>query len=302
MKPLKHNPNLQVHLAVFLFGLTAILGGLIQLEALILVWWRVLLTAISLLFLTSWGKMAWSLPWSQIKAFGFIGCLMALHWLCFYGTIKIANASIALVTMALVSLFTAILEPILLGRKWDKKELFVGLAVIPGMVLVAGNLDISMIKGFGVGLLSALLAAIFSTLNKKFMDDDTPVFAVTLLEMIAAWLILGCLLMVRYVFGFSTSTFLPPTLLDWVYLVFLAVICTTIAQALNLSALKSLTAFHTNLVNNLEPIYGMILAAAILKEHEQLNTLFYAGSMLILGTVFVFPMIMKRSKIDITHE
>jgi drug/metabolite transporter (DMT)-like permease len=294
MSSFKTNPYVQVHAAVFLFGMTAILGGLIQLEALVLVWWRVLLASISLLFLTDWGRQSLALGRDKIFAFAGIGVLMALHWLCFYGTIKIANASIALITMALVALFTAFLEPWFLGKKINKLELYTGLAVIPGMILVAGNIDSSMVVGFGVGILSALLAAIFSTLNKKIMDQDSPVFAITLVEMIAAWIVLGLMLAIWSISGQPIKSFFPPTSTDWMWMIVLAVLCTTIAQALFLSALKSLSTFTSNLVNNLEPVYGILLAAVILKEYEQLNTMFYIGSAIILATVVVFPMLNKK--------
>jgi drug/metabolite transporter (DMT)-like permease len=290
------NPHIQVHAAVFLFGLTAILGGLIQLEALVLVWWRVLLTSVSLLFLTNWGRQALIMGRKQILAFAGIGVLMALHWLCFYGTIKMANASIALVTMALVALFTAILEPWFLGKKMEKTELMVGLAVIPGMIMVAGNIDTSMYSGFMVGVLSALLAAIFSTLNKKIMAKDSSVLAITLIEMTASWLILSLILMVWTFMGYEIKSFYPPTMLDWVWIIILAIVCTTIAQAFFLSALKNISTFTANLANNLEPIYGILLAAVVLKEYEQLNTMFYIGSALILGTVVVFPMLSKQNE------
>lgn len=288
------NPYVKLHGAVFLFGLTAILGGLIQLDALLLVWWRVLLTSLSLLFLTKWGRDALSMGKEKILSFAGIGVLMSLHWLCFYGTIKIANASIALITMSLVALFTSILEPLILGKKISKTELLVGLAVIPGMALIVGNIDTSLILGFGLGILSALIAALFSTLNKKVMALDTPVFAITLVEMIAAWILLGLIILIRSVIGIEVNSFLPPTYLDWLWLIILSILCTTIAQALNLSALKSLSTFTTNLANNLEPVYGIILAAVILKEYEQLNLMFYLGSAIILATVIIFPMLSHK--------
>jgi drug/metabolite transporter (DMT)-like permease len=287
---------IQVHIAVFLFGMTAILGGLISLNALNLVWWRVLLTAISLLFLTKCGTLAMKLGREKILAFGAIGVLMALHWLCFYGAIKLANASVSLLTMAMVALFTSFTEPYILKKKIDKKEVLMGLLVIPGMALIAQSLDYSLLSGFFIGILSALLAAVFSTLNKKYMDADTNVFAVTLVEMLAAWLILSLIIFGWVITGKNIENFMPQSVPDWIYLVFLAVICTTVAQALNLSGLKYLTTFTTNLVNNLEPVYGILLAAIILNEHEQLNTQFYIGSVLILITVMIFPMISNKSK------
>ena len=158
----------ELHIAVFLWGFTAILGDLIQLSALSLVWWRVLITSISLLFLIKGGKTILSLPRKTILKFAFAGALTGLHWLTFFGAIKLANASITLVCMATCAFFTAIIEPIIMRTRVKWWEIFIGFLVVPGMALVVDNVDVSMHTGIWIGLLSAFLASVFSILNNHF--------------------------------------------------------------------------------------------------------------------------------------
>ncbi len=177
---------LELHLAVLLFGFTAILGDLIQLTALILVWWRVLLTSISLFPFSSTFALWRDLGKIMFWRFAGIGVLVALHWLTFYGSIKWANASICLVCMAMTSFFTSFLEPIIVGRPFRWHEMLIGLLIIPGMVLVVNNIEQGMMIGVFSGLLSAFLAATFSTLNKKYIGENNPM-RITFLELSSAW-------------------------------------------------------------------------------------------------------------------
>ncbi|MEM9544911.1 MAG: DMT family transporter [Bacteroidota bacterium] len=283
---------IELHIAVLLYGLTAILGDLIQLPAVILVWWRVLITSASLLFFIRFGKDLISLKKSIAIPLIGIGCLVAIHWICFYGSIKLANASIALIAMATTSVFTSLLEPWIMKRKIDPLEIILGLLIIPGMILVARSIDFSMITGLIVGFAAAFFAALFGTLNKKYVDDSNP-YIITFVELGSAWIFISILFGVGYSF-IDLSHFIPSRWQDWMYIIILSLLCTTLAYILSLRALKHLTAFATNLVINLEPLYGILLAAAILKEYEQLTTNFYIGGGIILAIVMSYPYLKKR--------
>ena len=165
---------LELHLAVLLYGFTAILGDLIQLSALVLVWWRVMIVTVTLFFVVRAVSLMRALPHSLLLKFAGVGILVGLHWLCFYGSIKLANASISLITMATTSFFTALLEPLFLRRKLRFLELALGLLIVPGMMLIARGAEPGMYAGIVVGLLSALLAASFSVFNKLLIDRAEP--------------------------------------------------------------------------------------------------------------------------------
>lgn len=282
---------LELHIAVFLFGFTAILGDLIQLSALVIVWWRVLITSLSLVFVVKVVRLFQTMPRKLILQYMAIGTLVALHWLCFYGAIKYSNASITLVCMATTSFFTAFLEPMILRRRLQWYQVLLGLLIIPGMMLVVHNIQLSMMVGVWVGLLSAFLAALFATLNKVLIDKSPPM-QITFLELGSAWIFLSFFL--PFYFAQNPSAPLWPNKLDWGYLLVLALLCTTLAYVLSLRALKHLSAFASNLTVNLEPVYGILLAWVLLNEHEELAPGFYWGVVIILLAVFSHPVLKKR--------
>jgi drug/metabolite transporter (DMT)-like permease len=284
----------KIHLAVLLFGFTAILGDLIKMPAIMIVWWRVLITSISLLFFIRFGKDLVAVGPKLIKKYVFIGILIGSHWICFYGSIKLSNASVCLVSMSTTSFFTAWIEPLLVRTKFNKYEIITGLLIIPAMALIANTLDSQYLTGLMVGLLSALLAAVFSVLNRANISGASP-FTISFIELTSAWVMITGVLLAMYLFGQKQTSFLPNGT-DWFYLIILALVCTTLAHVLSLQALRYITAFDANLVINLEPIYGILLAVTILHEHKELNPMFFVGAAIILLTVIFHPFLIKKSK------
>ncbi len=288
----KRKAYFYIHFSVLLYGFTAIIGDLITLKAVNLVWWRVFIASICLWILIGFGKTLKPLPQKTILKFLSIGAIVGIHWITFFGSIKLANASIALVCMATTALFTSLLEPAILKKKLSWVDLSVGLVIIPAMSFIAISIDLSYRTGLIVGLISAFLAALFSVLNKKWIKD-TDAQTITFLEMLGAWICVSLILP----FTFSaTDSFLPAGAQDWVLIGILAMGCTVLAYVLTLRALEFLSAFTVNLTINLEPVYGIILAAVILKEHEQLNTRFYLGCSIIILAVFLYPTLKSRLK------
>lgn len=281
---------LELHFAVLLYGLTAILGDLIQLSALVLVWWRVLIVSLSLLAFVRLSTLLRELGWQQTLRFAGIGVLTGLHWLTFYGSIKLSNASITLICMATTSFFTSLLEPLIVRRPFQWVELALGLLIIPGMVLVVDNTDADMNLGILVGLVSAFLAALFGTLNKKYISSSDPT-RITFLELGSAWVFLG-LLLPFYLTAQPDTPFWPAPA-DWGYLLVLALLCTTLAYILTLRALVHLSAFAANLAINLEPVYGIALAYVLLNDSSELEPGFYLGGLLILLVVFSYPFLRR---------
>jgi drug/metabolite transporter (DMT)-like permease len=279
---------LQLHFAVLLYGLTAILGDLISISALALVWWRVLITSISLLFFIRFGIQIYRMERKLVLVYSGIGFLVAVHWLTFYGAIKYSNASIVLAAMATTSFFTSILEPIITDKKFRWIELGLGMMVIPPMIMIAQNIDLEMKVGLWVGLLSAFLASLFSSLNKKWVDKASS-SQITFIEMFSAFLLLSCIMPIVY----DDIALIMPTSVDWIYIIILSLLCTTLAFVISMKALKHVSAFDANLVVNLEPVYGILLAIIILKEHQEMNLMFYWGVLLIMLVVFSHPIIEK---------
>ena len=295
---------LELHVAVLLYGLTAVLGELLTLSALPLVWWRVGLASISFLPLV-WlmRKRRRLVSKATLLALAGTGCIVALHWITFYGSIKLANASVALVCFATTSLLTALIEPLLLRKRIDWLDVGLGALVIPGMLLIIGVVNPIYHAGIAVGLLSALLAAIFSTLNKRFAGNIEPV-DLSAIEMVAAFAFISLSWPLLSKVDMGNSGFWPANN-DWLLLVVLVLGCTTLAFLLNIRSLRHLSAFSANLTISLEPIYGMILAALLLKQHEDLRPEFYLGSALLFAAVLAHPLLRRlrnRKLARITHQ
>jgi drug/metabolite transporter (DMT)-like permease len=284
---------LELHIAVLLFGFTAILGDLIQLSALMLVWWRVLITSGSLSPWANIAKLSRQIPAKMLLGYAGIGVLVALHWLTFYGAIKLANASVSLVCLATTSFMTALIEPMVVRRPFRWQELGIGFLIIPGMLLVVNGLDVSMLAGVWVGLISALFVSIFTALNKRFVTQATPV-QITFIELGSAWVFLSIVLLLMLILGYDPGPLWPERQVDWVYLLLLALLCTNVAYLLSIRALKHISAFASTLTVNLEPVYGIVLAWWLLGDGNELDASFYWGGFIIILAVFAYPLLKRK--------
>jgi drug/metabolite transporter (DMT)-like permease len=284
---------LRIHLAVILFGFTAILGNLIQMSALMIVWWRVGITSVSLMAIAPVLKSLKELSKKQLRTYMLIGCLIGLHWITFYGSVKLSNASICLVCMSTTSLFTSFTEPFFVRRRINTAEVISAAIIIPAMILIVANLEGSYIYGVISGLISAFLAAIFSVLNKVNIKGSDA-YTISFTEMGSAWGMISVMLLILALTGDFPEVFLPVDMANWLYLLILSLACTTFAHILTLQALTKLSAFTANMVINLEPVYGILLAALILGEHHDMNYQFYLGAGMILVTVLLYPIIASR--------
>lgn len=290
---------IQLHLAVLLWGFTGVLGRLISLEAPMLVWYRMMLTAIFMLvILLASGKWL-RVPTKDVRKLAAIGALMGLHWVAFYGAIKFSNASIALVCLSTSSIFTSVLEPLLNKTKYNLQELLLGCIALAGMYLIYYY---QAFFGIGIlfGIIAALLSSVFTIYNKR-IANQYPARTMVFYEMTTGFIFITALLPLIYYYLPETRFFpdqenlvsvanaLPQSLLslknDWLWLVILALCCTVWAQTLALNALKKLSSFTTTLTVNMEPIYGILLAVLIFREDKDLNWGFFAGMGLICLSV-----------------
>jgi drug/metabolite transporter (DMT)-like permease len=280
---------IQIHFCVVLWGFTAILGKLITLPALTLVWWRMLIVTLALACVPRVWRGVRSLSRELIGIYAAIGIVVALHWLTFYGAIKLSNASIAATCIALAPVFLSIIEPWVARRRFNPRELLIGVLVIPGVALVIGATPNEMRLGISVGTLSAFFVAIFSAFNKRFVDRADPM-AVTSIEMATGAAFLT--LLMPFISG---SSFVLPGVHDAWLLLMLAIGCTLLPFTLALHALRQLSAFGTQLATNLEPVYAIVLAIALFGEQRQLGSGFYLGVAIILSAILLHALIERRA-------
>lgn len=292
---------LQIHLCVVLWGFTAILGKLITLPALPLVWWRMLLVVAALALLPRVWRGLRSMPARLRWAYAGIGALVALHWLTFYASIKLSNASVGATCMALGTVFTALVEPVVTRTRLSRRDVLLGIAVLPGVALVVGGVPDGMRVGIAVGALSALLVAFFGSLNKRFVEHGDAL-TITALELGAGALVLTLvaplLALGPLAAAFGGELLVLPDGRDAAYLLALALACTLFPFALSLVALRHMSAFAAQLAVNLEPVYAIILAILLLGEQHELSLQFYAGVVIILGAVLVHPMLSRPQRIE----
>ncbi len=271
------------HLCVLLWGFTAVLGRMITLAPLPLVMWRMLAASILL------GVLAYvthKLKVSTKDAFMLmgLGVILSLHWICFYASVKAANASVAVVCIALTPLFVAILSPFLMGDRFRKSHLFLGIFMLIGIIVIFGTLDNSYRLGMYYGILAAFLVSIFSVFNKFFAERLHP-YTIVFWEMLGGFIFLFILLIINNMIYKNISINLNKYEIP--HFLFFVIFCTIIPLIISTAALKQLSAFVSVFLVNLEPIYGMLLAAFFLHENQQLTNRFYYGSAILLSGIFI---------------
>jgi drug/metabolite transporter (DMT)-like permease len=279
--------QLQIHFCVLLWGFTAILGRLISLPALPLVFWRMALVAATLAFVPRVWRECRAMPGRTLLAFAGVGALLALHWLTFYLSIKWSNASVGATCQALTPVFLSFVEPLLTRRRFDPRDLVLGVAAVVGVVVVLGGIPTGMRSGVAIGVLSTVLVAIFSAINKRLIHH-ADALAVTAVEIAAGAALMAALT------GFIPQegpAFPIPGGRDAALLVVLALGCTLLPYWLHLVALRHLSAFWVSLATNLEPVYSILLAIPLLGEHHDLEPRFYVGVALILVAVIAYPLL-----------
>jgi len=317
MKPEIKRAYLQLHIAVFIFGFTAILGKLISADHFTLVWHRMWLASAGFLLIPAFVSSVKKTSGKHLLVLAGIGVLVAIHWLTFYGSIKIGkSASLTLGCFGLTSTFTSVLEPIICRKKFVLLDVLLGLLALLGIGIIAyyspdetegsGNYTLAII----VGVFSTFMAALFSTINSTLANKiDTKVMS--FVELLGGFLFLCIILLFQFDLGevlpvnhfhlvpyTNEPQFINSRYADFIWIGILALVCTNIAFVMNLNAMKKVSAFTANLAINLEPVYGIILAAFILKEHQYLNLQFYIGTTIILSSVLIHSIIKTSAKRD----
>lgn len=281
---------IQLHIAVFLAGFTGVLGRLISFNEGMIVWYRLLFTAATMWVLFVLRKKIQAISKADILRISGVGFIAAMHWVTFYGSIKYSNVSVALVCFSAIGFFTALFEPLILRKKINMVELLLGMITIGGIYIIF-HFDTQYKTGIIIGIISAMLAALFPIFNREFLKRMN-------VETMLAWqqtggLVLLSVLLPFYLRQFPISNFIPGWE-DFLWLLVLSWVCSVIAFQLSSNALKRLSAFTVNLSYNLEPVYGIILAFAIFHENEFLSKWFYIGFAVIAATLLIHAMILKR--------
>ncbi|MBW1294554.1 DMT family transporter [Aquimarina litoralis] len=292
---------LHLHFIVFIWGFTAILGELITIEALPLVWYRMLMASGFIYLFILFRKISLKISRKLFIVLSVAGVVIALHWITFFAAIKASNVSITLAVLSTGAFFTSILEPIFYKRKLIWYEVLFGLMVICGLYIIF-NVEGSYFLGIMYAICSAFLSSVFSLINGKIAQQYSPSM-ISFYELLTG---VGCitiyLLIISFIGveneGFSKSFFQLSTS-DWIYLVVLASVCTAYAFIGSVQVMKYLSPYTVMLTINLEPVYGIVLAYLIFGDSEKMNPGFYYGALIILGTVVLNGIFKNLKKIKI---
>ena len=283
---------LHLHLIVFIWGFTAILGALISIDAIPLVWYRMLLASIFIAIYFLIKRKSFQIDKKGLLKFLLTGAIIALHWITFFKAIKVSNVSVALVTMSTGAFFTSLIEPFFFKRKIKIQEIILGLLVILGLYIIF-NFESQYTLGIVYALISASLSSLFSVLNglyiKKYKADTISLYQ----------LFFGALCISIYLLfaGKFSIEFFQLSTLDWVFIGILSSICTAYAFIISVKVMKHLTPYTVVLTLNLEPVYAIILALIIFGEKEKMNTEFYIGALIVLLVVLLNGILKNKDKI-----
>lgn len=277
-----------LHLTVFVWGFTAILGALITINETHLTWYRVLIAFSSLYLWFKYKKINFSVNKEQFIKLFLTGGIVGLHWILFFGAIKASTVSVAMVCLSSLTLFTAVLEPLFSSKSVSKLEILVGFLIIVGIYMIF-KFETEYETGIIMGISSAFCASIFSIINSKQVKNRAAT-VITYYELIGAFCWISFYLLLTN--GYTKAMIL--SLSDMIYLLILGVICTSVAYVAGVMVMKELSAFRVALITNLEPVYAIVLALFIFGKDEQMTNGFYAGASIILATIFLYPIVKTR--------
>ena len=281
---------LLLHFIVLIWGFTAILGLLISLPSLELVFYRTLIAAIGVAAVMLIRKKPMLIPLPDLFKIAGVGVLISLHWIFFFWSARLSTASVCLAGMATTSLWTAFVDPMINRTKIKWYEVALGLLVISGL-LVIFQFETGYWIGLTMALISAFLGALFSVLNGRLTLRHSP-FQITLYEMAAACFF-ALAFMPVYAAFLTDGAPIQWTWkdLDWRWLLILGGVCTVYAFSVSVDLMKRLPVFSINLTINLEPVYGIVLAVLIFGEKEKMTPQFYLGTLIILISVLIYPVL-----------
>lgn len=271
-----------LHLIVFIWGFTGILGKEISLESDQLVWWRTFIAAVAMGLFALFTGRSLRVERKELMAYIGVGLLTAAHWICFFGSIKASNVSTALAIISTTSFFVAIVGPFIRKTSFSILEVVLGIIVIIGLSIIF-KFEPDKTLGIVLSLAAAFFAAVFSSFNSVLVKKYPPT-RIAFYEMSAG--MVGVTLYMLFN-GTLDASLLNIGLRDFSLLLVLGTIATAFAFIMGIEVMKVLSPFTCALTINLEPLYTIAIALFLYKEDEYMSTAFYVGSILILSTLFI---------------
>lgn len=284
----KHRNILLLHLTVLIFGLTGVLGKLIQADEIIIVFYRLAIAVIGIYAYFKLSGYRINFSKEAIRETWYVGIIVGVHWITFFGSIKLSNVSVALICFSSGAFFTSLIEPIYFKRKLDWRETLMGLLTILGIFYVCKEPGKSIfqsqyIAGMLLSFFSASLSSWFTVINGKLINKGRRAKNVSFLELIFAFLFL--VLVVSYQYHDQLWQLTDLSMEDWCYITILGLLCTSFAYIVSVDVMKELSPYTVVMAVNLEPVYSILLAVIIWPDTEKMAPSFYFGAVIILGII-----------------
>jgi len=281
--------NALLHLVVLIWGFTGIFGRLISLDSVPLVFYRVSVAVPALVLYFLVRGVSLRVDRSGLLRLSGIGLLVAIHWTLFFLAIKLSNVSVGLVCQSVAPFVTALIEPIAFRRRVRPHELILGLAAAIGVGVIF-RFETEYAAGIAVGLAAASIGALFVVMNGRLVERyDSQV--ISFYELLSAWVGLLCAVLLL---TDPMGTIPLPKASDLAYLLLLGTVCTAFAFVSGTYVMRRLSPFTVILTTNLEPVYGIVLALIVFRESELMSAGFYAGATVILASIWVNAIIVRR--------
>lgn len=280
---------LHLHFLVLIWGFTAIVGLMVSVSPIALVFYRTFLAGLGLAVVMLVKKKKFDVTGADLRRMFFVGCILSSHWILFFAAARVSTASVCLAGMATTSLWTSLIEPLVNRRPIKPLEVGLGILAFAGLYVVF-RFEFDHALGLGLALASALLAAMFTVANSRLVQR-IDAFTITFYEMVGASIFSLLFLIIAESQGWTNNMPVWPKGQDWIWILFLAWICTVYASTMATQLMKQFSAYLINLTINLEPVYGIALAFFYFGEKERMTQGFYMGTILILLAVLLYPIL-----------
>ena len=287
----KNKSLILLHFIIIIWGFTGILGKLIDMDSETIVWNRMIIAFITLFTITKITGPRTKIKFKFFLSYLLIGLIISIHWICFFEAIKLSTVSLALICLSSISLFTAILDPLIERRRILPHEVLLSIFVILGIIIIF-NYESGYYKAILLSIISAFFGALFTVLNHKLIQSGHKSIIITTWEMFGG----GLLITLYLLFNNQFNPSIIPTGLDIIYTLILGIICTAFAFSVSVEIMKKISPFTVNLSVNLEPVYAIILAFLFFGEDEKMSIEFYIGALIILSSIGINTIIKQRIK------
>lgn len=280
-----------LHFIVFIWGFSPILGKFITANAFVIIGYRLAITVTVMYLYLLITKQNLTCSKNTLLKLASVGLIILVHWLSFYGAIKVSNVSVTMAAFSTGTLFSAIIEPIVFKRKIRLYEIVIGLIIIVAILLIF-SVEGKYWLGAGLGVFAALTSSLFGVINGVLVKEIKPA-VLSFYELFFA--LIGLLIY----FAFANSITINQFNIDtnsWIGILLLSLVCTVYPFIASVNLSKYLSPYTIILTVNLETVYGIIWAIIFFNENKDVKSTFYIGVIIILFAVFLNAFIKKQSQ------